>query len=410
MTEAERAIITARTGLIVTNPFFGTLALHLKLVEVGPDKDVYGRKIDTMAVDGINFYFSPEFTLGLKDNERLGVVAHEVLHCAYHHMTRRNHRHPEIWNAAADFRINFDLIKDGFTLPGEPIAWKAKPTKEDMQKRGHLYDKRFAEMTTEQIYDYLIDDLDKAGRLIRVEFGGEGLGTDTKSCGEVIDCPTDQKIEAAKVWGTATQVAVNAAKRQGNVPGSAKRLINDLNKPVVNWREMLRRFIDSQSKDDYSWQRPNRRYISGGLYLPGFIPDSLKQLVMFIDCSGSISDRILKAFMSEVAGALDSGATERVTVAYVDTDVRKVDDFYRGDLVKADTVGGGGTDFRTAMEWVKNNHPDAAAIVFLTDMMTGSFGEDPGIPTMWGNYSPKNILQQYNPPFGEVIHISNDGL
>src|SRR5262245_58435237 len=126
--KAFKLVERARTQLLVSQPFYGCLALHLALVEVDDAKFV-----DTMAVDGFSMFYHPPFVEGLSEQELVGVVAHEVTHCAYLHMTRRGHRDPKLWNVAGDFVINSDLKKAGFTLPGQPIGMNSKPG-----QKGHL--------------------------------------------------------------------------------------------------------------------------------------------------------------------------------------------------------------------------------------------------------------------------------
>ncbi len=110
--KAKHAVTRARTVLLVSQPFYGTLALQLELVEV-TDKSF----VNTMAVDGRHLFYNPEFVLSLTEDELVGVNAHEVAHCAFQHMTRRGHRDPRLWNVAGDYAINADLLDAGFVLP-----------------------------------------------------------------------------------------------------------------------------------------------------------------------------------------------------------------------------------------------------------------------------------------------------
>src|SRR5688572_21448831 len=147
------ALIRARTRLLIDNPFFGCLALHLELVEVTDEKFC-----DTMAVDGVHMYYWPKFVLSIDEWELVGVVVHEVFHCAYKHMTRRGDRRPRMFNVAGDYRINWDCKEAGFKLPGDPIPWNPNPKKghdKGQPKMGHLYDPQFKDMSTEEIYEKL---------------------------------------------------------------------------------------------------------------------------------------------------------------------------------------------------------------------------------------------------------------
>ena len=130
-------MVKARSALVISQPFFGTLALHLEMMST---VDAGMSKCDTMCTDGKRLIYAPAFLDEINEPELRGVVAHEVLHCAYRHHTRRNGRDPELWNDAADYAINRDLLAAGFVLP----------------KCG-LFDHagRFKDMGAERIYEIL---------------------------------------------------------------------------------------------------------------------------------------------------------------------------------------------------------------------------------------------------------------
>ncbi len=187
-------------------------------------------------------------------------------------------------------------------------------------------------------------------------------------------------------------------------------MIDQLNKPRVSWRDLTRRFIDQSMIKDFSYSRPSRRSM-GGMIMPGFISDRLHHLVVVIDTSGSVTGPMLRKFVSEAAGALDDGTADKMTLIYADADVNAVDEWMQGDLVVPRPVGGGGTDFRPSMKWIKDNAQDASCVIYLTDMLTSSFGEDPGCPVLWAAYLPYEQYSQCigagNPPFGETVYVGD---
>jgi predicted metal-dependent peptidase len=403
---AHTAMLRARLDLMLQQPFFGCLALQLELVEA--DQGF----CNTMATDGKRLLYYPDFVLSLQHDELTGVVAHEVHHCCYKHMTRRGHRDPRRWNIAGDFLINDDLKQAGFKLPGPPVGMDSPPG-----LQGHLYDPQFKGMSTEEIYERLPEP-----KIIKINGCGVGQGDgneapDPGRCGGVIDAaPGHDKAANAEVeqdWDANVKMAVAAAKRQnaGTLPAYLQRLVKELQKPKVNWRDLTRQFIDGVMTRDYSWQRPNQRYVHSGLILPTFIPDALHHLVFFGDVSGSISPQIMKAYVSEIQGALDDGVADQVTALYFDTEIKKLDTYLAGDLIDCDVKGGGGTDFRPMFEWALKEAHDASCIVVLTDMYPCSWElPDPGIPVLWGAYLPEENLKQIMPqvPFSDgVVHIDS---
>lgn len=417
--KAANAILKARTTLLVDEPFFGALALHLDLIEEN-DPSI----CKTMMVDGKSLWYHPAFVHKLTEEELKFVVAHEVMHCVYKHMTRRKGRHPTAWNWAGDFVINADLIETKVgTPPGKPITLKSPPG-----TKGHLYDPQYAGMSTEEVYErmpdmptiyILIGGKGKSG----AQGGGDGARlpdeADFGGCGGVIDAtaadPKDSphtNEEAERDWEVITRMAIGAATKgnAGTLPGYLKRLVREMAKPRKTWRDETHEFIDTCMKSDYSWNRPNRRFIGRGLHLPGWEQDGLHKLVFVGDTSGSISPKIMSEYLGEMQGSLDQNTSDELIVVYCDADVHGTREYLPGDLVKYEGVdgGGGGTDFRPAFEWIKEHHPDANAIVYLTDLYPCTWEiDDPGIPVLWAAYLPEPQFDKIDPPFGRKIHVAS---
>jgi predicted metal-dependent peptidase len=120
----------ARTALLLDHPFFGTLLFRLG---ARPHSS-----IATMATDGVSLYFNPEFVETLSSAELIGTLAHETMHPALQHHTRRAGKSPKRWNMACDYAINPMLLDAGLTLP-----------------QGVLCEARFRGMSAEEIYNRL---------------------------------------------------------------------------------------------------------------------------------------------------------------------------------------------------------------------------------------------------------------
>ena len=86
----------ARSALVVGSPYYGCLSLHLKLV--CSDEMPFNPPLTTMAVDGVNLYYSTEFVMGISDLEQIGVTVHEVSHCSHRHFGRLMGRDKFVWN------------------------------------------------------------------------------------------------------------------------------------------------------------------------------------------------------------------------------------------------------------------------------------------------------------------------
>jgi predicted metal-dependent peptidase len=129
LTPAVR-IQKARTALLLDHPFFGSLLFRLGAR--------VSNLIQTMATDGVSLFYNPAFVETLNAAELAGVLAHEVMHPALQHHTRRGDRDPERWNMACDYAINPLLLDAGLTLP-----------------KYVLIDHRFRGMSAERIYNLI---------------------------------------------------------------------------------------------------------------------------------------------------------------------------------------------------------------------------------------------------------------
>jgi len=367
---ANDKLVKARAGLILDMPFFGALALRLTLVE--------NAGIPTAATDGRQLAYNPAFIDKLSLAEVKGVLAHEVMHCANQHHLRRDARDAKRWNQACDHAINAILEKSGVTLPA-----------------GRLNDPVFAGMSAEAIYP-------------RIPEASGGGSSDPGGCGEIMDASGDdgkplgeaETARQAAEWKIATAQAAQAARSMGALPGELDRLVKEIVEAKVDWRETLRRFVQQAAKGDYSWSQPNRRHVHAGVFLPSLRSQTIGEIVVAVDTSGSIDGDTLKQFAGEVNSILEEYDTT-CAVVYCDSRVHRVDEYTRNDLpLSLNTVGGGGTDFRPAFAAADGRQTPPACMVYLTDM-EGTFpAAEPGYPVLWVITSRIDSA-----PFGEVVKI-----
>jgi predicted metal-dependent peptidase len=379
-------LLAARTALLWDHPFFAALAIQLEVVDATDDPD-----IDTMATDGKRLYVDGPFVESLKKDELVFVLAHEVMHNALQHHIRRQSRDPMLWNIAADYVINGELVE----------------TKVGTMPKCGLINARFTGMSAEEVYRILEEE---GG-------GGGGTGSDPGGCGGVIDgCPQYDENAIAEARADIEQkvrqaAAIAKGMMAGTMPAGLKRLIDQLTRPKIDWRAVLRRFIDESITRDFSWAKPNRRFLHQNLVLPGTVANGLSRLTILFDTSGSVFDKkILTAFASEVNGAFGDGMIDRVTVVYVDTKVQRVEEFEAGDELLMQPQGGGGTVFAEAFEWIGNNAGDSSAVIVFTDMYIFDLPQcaDPTCPVIWAVHGDSRQFEGLasQAPFGESVFIS----
>jgi predicted metal-dependent peptidase len=238
---------------------------------------------------------------------------------------------------------------------------------------------------------------------------------DPSGCGEILDAVPEADAgslaEQEADWDVRVRQAVNvAAKTAGTVPGFLAPIVEQNKEAKHDWRQELRRFIDPSQRKEYSWSRPNRRFLSAGLILPGFVSDGVNHLAWIVDTSSSIDLEALARASAEGQAGLDEGAVDKITVVYCDAAVQRVDAFFPGDLIEFKPVGRGGTKFAPAFEWLKDNEPGISGAVYVTDLdvYSSDFGDEPPFPVLWAVHGdPRERTQRMaNVPFGECIEIA----
>jgi len=140
--EVLERIITARVGLLLRHPFFGNLATRMKIYRADD-------WLMTAATDGRNLYYNTQFFNAMNNKEIEFVIAHEILHCVYDHLTRRDDRNPMLYNIAADYIVNNLLVRDRIG---------AKPKVVDC-----FQDFKYEGWTSEEVYDELYKEAKKNG-------------------------------------------------------------------------------------------------------------------------------------------------------------------------------------------------------------------------------------------------------
>ena len=381
VTKAVALMSKARSQIICKDAFFASLALRLVLQ--------VDEACETMWTDGIHLGFNPLFVNTLTTDEVKAVVVHEVLHCANKHHVRRNGRNAERWNVACDYAINYIVSEAGYYLP-----------------YGALLNEEYANMSAEMIYDLLPEDL--TDRQKKAASVGGVRDYDPHNKGKSgIPASESEMAEEASTWNMALNNAERAAKAAGTLKGFMSRLVDQLTEPIIPWREVLARFVQTEvSRNDYSWQRANVRHMQRGFILPSLYSATHGKVAVAVDTSGSATSEEIKEMLSEVIGILelyeDSVSELTVPVIYADYAVCDVEHLGIGD--EPHPKGGGGTDYVPVFDWIDDSGKDYAALIYMTDGYCESF-PNPGdvrVPTLWA-LTRKN--DSFNPPFGETLTI-----
>lgn len=376
--DQDTRIKRARVALILKEPFFGTLAMHLEVVACPAQK--YG--IYSAATDGRHLFYAPEWFKTLTDEETKGVVLHETLHCALQHITRVGSRIKEVWNIAIDYAANAIILKNNMILPNP-----------------HLYEKEYEDKCAEEIYDDLMKNavvvscmctLDQHldGRGGPGQDGEGGAGKPSKNPREPGESEGSGRLPPYKPgdndWPSILASAAEAARVQGKLPAGMERIVDETLNPRIPWRQLLAEFIANINKHDYDMRRPNRRHIHNGIYLPSIRGEELT-LVIGIDTSGSISDEELAQFIAEVNGIMACIKGWTLHVMGCDAAVHGYEVVQYPDTLDFKQVckGRGGTSFIPVFDKVAEEGLTPACLIYLTDTFGDFPPDEPAYPVLW---------------------------
>ena len=376
-------IIIARVGLLLRHPFFGNMATRLQIKEAE-------EWCNTAATDGRAIYFNRKFFEPLTVKQVEFVIAHEILHNVFDHMSRREGRNPKIFNIAADYCANGQIVRDKIgdhNIAGITI----------------FHDAKYYGMGAEEIYDKIFDEMDEQeldalGQLLddHIDWGKDGKDGQPKYSKEELKQIRDEMREA-------TMAAAQAAGA-GNTPAGVQRMIKEFTEPKMNWREILRQQIQSTIKDDYSFMRPNRKGWHMNAILPGTQFKETIDICVSIDMSGSIGDEQARDFMTEIKGIMQEYQDFKIKVWCFDTSIYNEANFDGYNIDEFDNyepMGGGGTDFDANWEYMKENDINPKKFIMFTDGYPyGSWGDENYCDTVFIIHGNDKVV----PPFGEYAY------
>lgn len=373
MQDVTKRISKAKTALILEHPFIGSVALNMPMS--------IDNSVPTAATNGKRVLFNEEFCNGLSDEELKFLVAHECMHPMLEHNFRRGERDAYKWNQAADYVINKLLTDEGIGK---------------MPEQGLLDDTIYKNGggTSDGIFNLLPDTPDDGQ-------GNGGQGQPLDSCEDGQGSPAEVSQQQAE-WKVKVAQAAQSAKMMGKMSAGLERLVDEILKPKVDWRDVLQRFVVKCRSDQRSWARPNRRFLSQGLYLPSVSGESLGEIAFAVDCSGSIGQDEINQFASEITTVWQDQRPTKVHVIYFDSEVSHYDEFGQEDEPVVKPHGGGGTAFSPVFRYMADKGIEPVACIFLTDLCCDDFGDAPDYPVLWVSTHDDKA------PFGEVVMMEDN--
>jgi len=319
-----------------------------------------------------------------------GMLIHEYLHLIMASFDRQGDRNHKGWNCATDYAINEEVINHSYDgekmeLPEHVLLFK------DLQAFGYP-----GECVAEKIYDWMAEQAQKKGQGDGQgdqqsdddgDGGGDGqenkdgasVGPDGKKnfdshsgLDELKDAIRDNPMVSTKVKKMFETAKANQEiqKGIGSNSGSIYTFIDSISKPSVRWRGILHSTVQSHVKGSghkvYNWGKKNRK----GLPFPGKKRYN-KKVVLAVDTSGSIDDKLAGRFFSEIDKIADD---HEIKLIQFDTVVQSKSNYKKGDWRKIKFTGRGGTSCKELFENViKDKALSRTTIVVFSD---GGFYKD----------------------------------
>ena len=372
----------AKTSLILEHPFVGAIALGMPHDYMTPEFEaalIVSKIKPTVCTNGKRVLYSPAFVSELTDDQLKFLVAHECMHPMLEHNFRRQSREPRKWNMAADYVINQLLVDEGI---GKFI--------EGGCLNKELYDA--GQGVSEQIYT-LLPEGDGEGD------GEGGIGGTGMDLEDGDGTPSEQAQQAAE-WKVKVAQAAQAAKMMGKLSAGMARLVDSILNPTVDWRDVLQRFVVKHRTEERSFARPNRRFLSQGLYLPSRTGERMGPIAFLVDCSGSVDDQQLAQMAAEIRKVHEDLQPQKLHVVYFDSEVSHYECYLPDDTLDIRFHGGGGTDVRAAFDYLdEHGHADdLACTVVLTDGYT-PYPDGSNTPVIWA------MTTDMTAPFGEHCRV-----
>ena len=344
----------------------------------------------TAYTDGVNKRYSREFISKLSDAELRGLVLHENLHVALKHIQRFKKEfkaEPMLINASADYVVN-DIIlnlndRSFLTLPED-----------------RLYDAKYRNWSVREVYE----DLKKQRQDNNTPQGGNEYKTlddhDFESSQNMTEA--EAKELSSKIDKALREGGILAGRMGAKIP----RTIQELLEPKVDWREVLREFVTSATRgsDEYTWRRFNKRLMANDIYMPSMENESIGELVVAIDTSGSIGGQELTEFASELASICSVCTPSKVRVLWWDTEVHGEQVFSPEDYNNLKDIlkpqGGGGTMVSCVSDYINAKKINSEAVIVFTDgYLESDIKWNISVPTLWLVTQAKD----FTPPSGKVV-------
>lgn len=335
--------------------------------------------LNTLGVtDRMVLIIDPSWYIKATKKQQAGCLMHEVSHVIRGLERIAAMPDKDLANVAFDIPINQDLREAKWELPhgiypetyGLPVG-----------------------LTGEQYYELLVSKCKDPAFAQKLRGTGDAQGergVGQGRCGGCVGNPIDRALEeeANKAMGRTTaditQIRAGAAQdiRQyqkqgrGKVPNNMIQWLPDevdTNHRIIRWKDKLSTVLRRATgrvvsgRSDYSYRRIARRSFILGSIKPGMVSREIT-IGIVEDTSGSMGkEQIMESRLTSIDVFRQLGI-EKAWWISADAAVSKPAQQLRlRDIRNLPIIGGGGTDFRPAIEYAQKLKPKPDVLLYMTD-------------------------------------------
>lgn len=338
-----------------------------------------------------NLSINLEFFNKLTDDQRLGVLKHEMLHILNGHTTIRipDNCNFEAWNAATDCAINQMISKSDLPKPNINID----------SFRTHIDKNALENMNAEYYYDLILAKLDNSNSSSNSSDSDSQDNQDNSNSSNNSDSQDNQNSNNSQMSGLSnksfdshedwkqtkefqnvvkeiTSKMIDKAiqhtmKSNGTLPNDIDEYINLFsNKSILNWKQLLRKYTGNKRVGRISTiMRKSKRFPTRD-DLRGYQKDRTFECLVVLDVSGSMSDKEIIDGLNEIHHICKL-TNSKLKLVQVDTEVHSVEEFTKKTKL-FNRKGNGGTILQDGIDVnVKRD---------LTILITDGYCEDVKMP------------------------------
>lgn len=322
--------------------------------------------LSTMATDGRYLYYSTEQILRVFQNNAKYLdrcFLHVVLHCIFFHPWMRGEREEKLWNLACDVAVEYTIDAMGKDCTKRILSYQRQKCYEELNaaKRGisaaviyRLLKEKEPEEIEKLVYEFYTDD-----HRYWAKNGEE------KS-------PESQILQ--KNWNKIARQTKMERESRGDEQKDGEELFAaqiKAERSRRSYREFLKKFSVLREEMHADPDEFDLNYYTYGLRFYGNMPlvepvesreaKKIQEFVVVVDTSYSTSGELVKQFLKETFGILTQENSFfkdcRIRIIQCDEKVRMDEEVQSVQALEAllerfSIVGGGGTDFRPAFEYV----------------------------------------------------------